>query len=75
MPTAQELYDELDELTRRRQREGRGRTPEAAHVREYCKRRRAQIKRALRRMGAPLTRPGDSRRYGPGQARWQRAGR
>jgi hypothetical protein len=75
MATADELYDELDELTAHRQREGRGRTPEAAHVREYCKQRRAQIKRQLRKMGAPTSRPGDDRRYGPGQSDWQRAGR
>lgn len=67
------LYHALDELSAHRSRYGRGRTPEAAHVRDYCKAERARVKRELRRRELPATRPGDERTYGPGVAWWQRA--
>jgi len=69
-----DLYEFLDDLTEYRRQYGRGRTEDAAYAREYCKSERARVKSELRRRGLPLTRPGDTRTYGPGQAQWQTAG-
>jgi len=71
--TPEELYQMLDELTAYRKRAGRGRSPEAAHVRDYCASERVRIKRELKARHKPLTCPNDPRTYGPGQADWQRA--
>jgi len=72
--TPDDLYQALDDLTAHRRAYGRGRSPEAAYVKEYCKAERARVKAELKRRGLRLTRPGDDRVYGPGQATWQRAG-
>ena len=72
--TADQLYDLKDALVIYRSINGRGRTPEAAQVRWYCKEERKRINAELRRRKLPGTRPGDPRVYGPGTAAWQRAG-
>jgi len=72
--TAEECYDMLDKLAIRRSVEGRGSSPEASHAKWYCDTMRAKVKKRLKQLGAPATRPGDGRVYGPGQAAWQRAG-
>ena len=72
--TAEQLHDCLDDLTEYRQAYGRGRSPEAYYVKDYCKAERSRVKAELKRRGLRLTRPGDTRTYGPGQAAWQRAG-
>lgn len=72
--TPEQLYALLDDLTEYRRSDGRGRTPEAAYVREYCASERVRVKRELARRGLPATRPGDTRVYGPGVAAWQKAG-
>lgn len=72
--TPDELYSALDDLTNYRKRAGRGRSPEAYQVKDYCKAERARVKAELRRRGLPSTRPDDPRVYGPGTACWQRAG-
>lgn len=72
--TIEDLYQTLDDLTFYRQTDGRERSPEAAHVKAYCKAERARIKAELKRRGLPGTKPDDIRTYGPGQASWQRAG-
>ena len=71
---ATECYNELDRLREKRRTEGRGHNPDAAQMRHYCDVRKEAVRTRLRHLGAPLTRPGDGRVYGPGQARWQRAG-
>jgi len=72
--TADQCYDMLDKLKLRRSIEGRGSSPEACYARWYSDNRKAKVKKRLRQLGAPATRPGDGRVYGPGQAAWQRAG-
>jgi len=72
--TATECYDMLDRLHTHKQIYGWGRSPDAAHARHYCNTMRAKVKKRLRQLKAPLTRPGDGRVYGPGAASWQRAG-
>lgn len=72
--SASELYDLLNALTTYRKSDGRGRTPEAAHVREFCKGERERIRAELSGRGKPTSRPGDKRCYGPGQTAWQQAG-
>lgn len=72
--TPAQLYNELDRLTEYRRQHGRGRSPDAAQARHYCNTMRAKVKRELKRLGLPTTRPDDTRAYGPGQAAWQLAG-
>lgn len=72
--TAEECYDLLDDLKLKRSIEGRGSSPEACYAKWYCNDRKAKVKRRLKELKAPTTRPGDRRVYGPGQASWQRAG-
>ena len=69
--TDEHLYRELDRLARFRQVHGRGRTPDAAQARHYCKVMRRKAKTELQQRGLPGCRPDDSRVYGPGQAPWQ----
>jgi len=70
--TDNQLYDALDTLRAHREREGRGRTPEATYVREFCREEKRSVQNELRRRGLPTARP-DGRAYGPGRAAWQRA--
>ena len=71
--TSEDLYQTLDDLTEYRRSDGRGRSMEAAYVREYCKAERKRVKAELKRRSLPGTSSGDTRVYGPGQANWQRA--
>ena len=73
--TDTQLYDLKDALSLYRSINGRGRSPDAAQARWFCKEERARVSAELRRRGAPGTRPGDTRSYGPGTAAWQRAGK
>lgn len=68
------LYQYLDHLTLFRQKHGRGRNPEAAQARHYCKTMRKQVKAELKRRGLPARKPDDTRTYGPGQTAWQGKG-
>lgn len=72
--TEDRLYQVLDDLRDHRERDGRGRTPEAAHVRLFCREEGKRVKAELKRRGLPTSRPDDTRRYGPGRTAWQRAG-
>jgi len=72
--TAEQCYDELDRLANYRRNHGRGRSPDAYQARHYCEVMRGNVKARLKKLRAPLTRPGDTRVYGPGQIAWQRAG-
>jgi len=73
--TAEECYAELDRLRLDKQIRGRGNNPDAAHVRNvYYPAMKKKVKKRLKQLGAPATRPGDGRVYGPGAAAWQRAG-
>jgi hypothetical protein len=71
--TDEALYDFLDHLTEYRRQNGRGRSPEAYHIRHYCGKMRKKVKAELKRRELPATRPGDKRVYGPGQQSWQEA--
>lgn len=70
--SAEECYGFLDRLANHRRSEGRGRGPDAAQARYYCKTMTAKVKARLKELGAPPTRPGEKKFYGPGQAPWQK---
>jgi len=72
--SASQCYDELDRLAEYRRTAGRGRNPDACQARHYCGEMRKAVKKRLKQLEAPLTRPGDKRIYGPGAAAWQRGG-
>ena len=55
--TPAELYASLDDLRAHRRVYGRGRTPEAAHIRAYCSSEAARLHREIRRRGLPAQRP------------------
>ena len=69
--TDDELYEYKDRIKRERVK---GRGPDAAHRRWYKKEMLKRINADLKRRKLPATRPGDTRRYGPGCAPWQGAG-
>ena len=70
--TADELYQALDDLTAYRRSEGRGPSPEAAYVRQFCKTERVRVKAELKRRGLKGTRADDARVYGSGKQAWQK---
>lgn len=70
--SALQCYDELDRLTSYRRSNGRGRNPDAYQARHYCKIMRGRVKARLKELGVPLTRPGETKVYGPGMAKWQK---
>lgn len=63
--TVEELYEQLSATDRVRAREGRGRTPEAAHVRAWCKTQKRRIRAELGRRRLPA--PPDGRWTGIGR--------
>jgi len=71
--TDEALYNFLDHLVEHRRQHGQGRSPEAYQAHHYCDEMRPKVKAELERRSLPATRPGDTRVYGPGQARWQRS--
>jgi len=72
--TADQCYAELDRLAEYRRIASRGRSPDAYQARHYCAEMKKKVKKRLKQLKAPLTRPDDGRAYGPGAAAWQRAG-
>jgi len=70
--TDEQLYDELDKIGVKKARLPQIRDQYTQYTRNCYKAEQAQIKAELKRRGLPVTRPGDTRVYGPGQARWQK---
>lgn len=68
----QELYNLIQVLHTYRITDGKGRTAEAAHVRDYVQEEKSRVKIELTRRGLPRVEPGRERTYGPGQAAWQK---
>ncbi len=69
--TADELYDLKDRLRRLRQSVRGQRGPDPHKTRTYCTEMRKKANKRLRKLGAPIRRPGDKRVYGSGQTAWQ----
>jgi len=53
--TNEELYQALRDLDEYRRSDGRGRSPEAAYVRDYVREEKRRVKAELKRRGLPTT--------------------
>lgn len=53
--TDEELYQALRDLDEYRRSDGRGRSPEAAYVRDYVREEKRWVKGELKRRGLPTT--------------------
>lgn len=66
---AADLYASLDDLRAHKSAHGRGRSPEAAYVRDFCKGEMTRVRREIRRRGLPAQRPQANVWVQPAQAR------